>query len=150
MIDGLVVKPLKVFEDERGKLLRMLRCDDELFAGFGEIYFSVTNPGVVKGWKKHLRMTQHFAVPSGLIKIVFYDDRPASPSKGLVQELVLGGDNYQLVRVPPQVWYAFSCVSGQAAMIANCTDMPHDPLEVVLLPLMDESIPYAWNNGGES
>ncbi len=148
MIDGILIKPLKVFTDERGKLMHMLRCDDEIFLGFGEVYFSVTNPGIIKGWKKHLKMTQHFAVPCGSIKLVVYDDRPLSPTKGQCQEIFLGGADYNLVRVPPLVWYAFSCVGDQPAMIVNCTNIPHDPNEVELVPLDDARIPYKWINGG--
>ncbi len=144
MIEGVVIRPLKVFMDERGKLLHMLRCDDEMFMGFGEVYFSVTNPGVIKGWKRHLKMTQHFAVPSGKLKLVVYDDRSSSATRGACQEICLGEDAYHLVRIPPQVWYGFRCLSEGPAMIANCADMPHDPGEVELRPLDDARIPYKW------
>lgn len=47
-IDGVVVKRLNQINDERGKIMHMLRCDDPLFETFGEIYFSVVYPGVIK------------------------------------------------------------------------------------------------------
>ena len=49
MIDGVVITPLKQIRDERGAVLHMLRTDAPHFAGFGEVYFSVVNPGVIKG-----------------------------------------------------------------------------------------------------
>jgi len=85
MIDGVLIKPLKVFADSRGKVMHMLRCDDEIFRKFGEIYFSVVNPGVIKGWKRHQKVNQLFAVPSGNILLVIYDDRGQSPTKGTTQ-----------------------------------------------------------------
>lgn len=144
MIDGVAVTKLKVISDERGKVMRMLRSDDKLFRSFGEVYFSFVSPGIVKGWKKHLRMTQNFAVPVGTLKIVLFDDRPESRTNGEVQEVVIGQDEYSLLTVPPAVWYSFKPVTGLSAMIANCTDIPHDPSETVTKDLSDISIPYRW------
>jgi dTDP-4-dehydrorhamnose 3,5-epimerase len=146
MIQGVELKPLKVFSDERGQVMRMMRCDDGIFKQFGEVYFSVINPGIVKGWKKHLRMTQHFAVPRGNIKLVIYDDRAASSTCGKIQEINAGENNYQLVRIPPQLWYGFRAEGKVPAMITNCSDIPHDPKEVELRPLDDISIPYTWQD----
>ncbi len=148
MIDGVEVRPLKIFCDERGQVMRMLRSDDPLFKGFGEVYFSVTNPGVVKGWKKHLKMTQHFAVPRGNIKLVLYDGRKVSATCGKVQEVLMGEDNYQLVRIPADIWYGFACVGQSPAMIANCSDIPHDPAESVQVALEDKTVPYTWDPKG--
>jgi dTDP-4-dehydrorhamnose 3,5-epimerase len=144
MIQGVTIKPLKVLSDERGQLMHMLRVDDDVFKKFGEIYFSVVNPGVVKAWKKHLKMTQHFAVPRGNIKLVIYDDRAGSVTRGTVQEIYVGQNNYQLVCIPPLLWYGFGAENQEPAMIANCSDIPHDPKEVELRPLDDPGIPYAW------
>ena len=144
MIRGVKIKPLKVFRDERGQVMHMMRRDDGFFTQFGEVYFSVVNPGIVKGWKKHLKMTQHFAVPRGDIKLVIYDDRSGSATHGEIQEISIGENNYQLVCIPPLVWYGFRAESKQPAMITNCSDIPHDPKEVELRPIGDPGIPYAW------
>jgi len=37
MIDGVKVKKLKVIPDERGRLMEMLRADDDLFVKFGQV-----------------------------------------------------------------------------------------------------------------
>ena len=144
MIDGVKVVPLKKIEDERGKVLHMLRSDSELFTKFGEVYFSVVNPGVVKAWKKHKLMTQHFAVPSGAIKLVLFDDRDGSNTKGKKQEIEIGESNYSLVRIPPKVWYGFKGISKTSSLIANCSDIPHDPMESKKKDINDPEIPYKW------
>ncbi|MBI4843567.1 MAG: dTDP-4-dehydrorhamnose 3,5-epimerase family protein [Nitrospirae bacterium] len=145
MIDGVLLKPLKVFSDERGSVMHMLRSDDSFFQKFGEVYFSTVNPGHIKGWKKHLKMTQYFAVPSGNVKFVIYDDREGSPTKGDIQEAVIGADNYQLLRLPPLLWYAFAALGESPSLIANCADLPHDPEEAVNIPLTDKRIPYNFH-----
>lgn len=145
MIDGVFVESQKVFFNEKGNVMRMIRCDDLFFTQFGEIYFSFIQPGFIKGWKKHLKQTQHFAVPVGEIKLVLYDDRPSSRTKGQIQEIEMGRSRHQLVRIPPQVWYAFSASGTQEAMIANCTDIPHDRDESVNRDITDKSIPFEWD-----
>ncbi|HLF18600.1 MAG TPA: dTDP-4-dehydrorhamnose 3,5-epimerase family protein [Candidatus Omnitrophota bacterium] len=145
MIKGVIIEKLKEMNDERGSVKRMLRCDAPYFERFGEIYFSTVNPGFIKGWKKHLKQTQHFAVPVGVLQLVIYDDRADSSTKGEVQEIRIGEGNYQLVRIPPNVWYSFKAKSTGPAMIANCTDMPHNPKESVQLEISDPSIPYSWD-----
>ncbi len=146
MIEGVQILPLKIIRDERGQVMHMMRCDDIVFKNFGEIYFSVTNPGIVKAWKKHLKMSQHFAVPRGEIKLMIFDDRKDSKTKGQVQEIEFGESNYQLVCVPPQVWYGFCAKSSVPAMMANCSDIPHDPKETEVCSIDDARIPYVWKS----
>lgn len=144
MIDGVLLVPLRKIPDERGMVMHMLRCDDPHFQQFGEIYFSVVYPGVIKGWHLHKRMTLNYAVVSGAIKLVLFDDRPQSPTHGQLQEVFLGDANYQLVRVPPGIWNGFKGLGVQPAIVANCATIPHDPQEIVRISALDSHIPYDW------
>lgn len=111
----------------------------------GEVYFSETEPGRVKAWKCHTRQTQRFAVPWGRLKIVLYDDRADSPSRGRVEEYTLGRpDAYRLLRIPPLVWYGFAALGDTPALLCNCPDMPHDPAEARRLDVNTPDIPYRW------
>ena len=49
MIEGVKVKKLKVIPDERGRLMEILRNDDECYEKFGQVYMTTNYPGVVKG-----------------------------------------------------------------------------------------------------
>lgn len=144
MIEGVIIQELKKIADDRGKVMHMLRSDSTLFTKFGEIYFSVVNPQCIKAWKRHLKMTQHFAVPVGNIRLVLYDERKDSVTFGKVAVLDVGQDNYCLVRIPPLVWYGFQSTLPSPALIANCTDLPHDPGEVDRVDVLDGRIPYRW------
>jgi len=144
VIGGVVVTPLRQFCDERGKVMKMISREDSVFREFGEVYFSVAYPGVIKGWHIHKRMTINYAVPSGHIKFVMYDDRQESPTRGLIQELFLGPDNYCLVTVPSLVWNGFKCVGTESSIVANCSTIPHDPHEADKRDPFDGSIPYDW------
>lgn len=144
MIEGVIVKQLKQIPDERGKIMHMIRRDSEGFESFGEIYFSCVYPGVIKGWHIHKRMTLNYAVPHGNIKLVLYDDRASSKTKGEVQEIFLGPDNYCLVTIPPLVWNGFKGVGTEMAIVANCSSIPHDPEEIARMDPFDKTIPYNW------
>ena len=144
MIEGVIIEPLKQIADERGKVMHMLRADSQLFTKFGEIYFSMVNPKVVKAWKRHKEMTLNYTVPIGSVKVVIYDDREGSPTKGEVNEFSIGPGNYQLLIIPPMVWSGFQGLDSEPSLVANCADMPHDPTEVERIDIDDDSIPYEW------
>jgi dTDP-4-dehydrorhamnose 3,5-epimerase len=148
-IEGALLQPLGMVPTEGGPVLHMLRPESPLLPdfshGFGEIYFSEVRPGQIKAWKLHSRQTQHFCVPSGLLQIVLHDPRPESPTRGTLRELMLGRpDHYALLRIPARIWYGFRAVGKTAALICNCTDMPHDPAEGRRIPVDDPRIPYSW------
>lgn len=144
MIKGIEVHPLRQIPDERGKVMHMLRADDPWFARFGEIYFSVVHPGAIKAWHLHKWMTLNYAVVSGMVKLVLYDDREGSPTRGELQELFTGEDNYLLITIPPGIWNGFKGIGGKAAMVANCATHPHDPEEIVRMDPFSDRIPYRW------
>ena len=144
MIHDIIIEPLKEITDDRGKVMHMLRSDSPIFENFGEIYFAVINPNAVKAWKLHREMTLNLAVPFGKIKLVVYDDREDSPTRGHVQELIIGENNYNLVKIPPKLWNGFQGLSKTISIIANCATLPHDPKEVNRLAPSNDYIPYEW------
>ena len=144
MIDGVLIHLLKQIADERGRVMHMLRCDEPHFEAFGEIYFSTINPGVIKGWHRHKLMTLNYTVVVGIIKLVLYDDREGSPTKGEIQEIFLGSSNYALVRIPPLVWNGFKGVGTCEAIVANCSTISHDPGEIEHKDPFENNIPYNW------
>ncbi len=48
MIANVKIKQLRVICDERGSLMEMLRRDDELFKGFGQVYMTSAYPRSIK------------------------------------------------------------------------------------------------------
>lgn len=146
-IAGAALAPLRVIATHGGPVLHMLRADSPLFAGFGEVYFSEVEPGAVKAWKRHKRMTQHFAVPVGLLRVVLHDDREDSPTRGAVVACLLGRpEHYRLLRIPPLVWYGFTALGDAPALVCNCADLPHDPEEAERIDAADPRIPYRWGS----
>lgn len=144
MIAGVGIVPLRQIADERGKVMHMLRADAPHFRAFGEIYFSTVVQGAVKAWHIHKTMELNYAVPVGSIRLVLFDDRAGSGTRGEVQEMTLGPDNYHLVTIPALVWSGFKSIGRETALIANCATLPHDPAEIERLDPSDSRIPYDW------
>lgn len=147
-IQGLSVGSSRVIEDERGAVLHLLRRDDPSFQGFGECYCSETLPGRVKAWKRHKVQTQNLVVPIGHVRLVIFDDREGSVTRGALEVIELGRpSNYLRVTIPPGLWYGFKAHGPAPALIVNCVDHPHDPAECDRLPESTFDIPYSWTPG---
>ena len=126
MIAGVILKPLRVIPDERGFLMEILRCDDPFFERFGQTYLSVVYPGVVKGWHYHKLQTDRFTIVHGMAKIVLYDQRDGSPTRGKVQEIFAGNLNPVLVVVPPGVCHGVKGIGTTPAYMINVPTHPYD------------------------
>ena len=147
LIQGVTVKPLRLIPDERGYLMEMLRSDDPFFQKFGQCYVSVAYPGVVKGWHYHKKQTDHFVIVKGMMKVVLYNERDGSPTKGQINEFFMGEKNPVLVVIPNGVWHGMKCIGTEPAMLINTpTESYHyaDPDEVRADPHKSH-IPYDWS-----
>jgi dTDP-4-dehydrorhamnose 3,5-epimerase len=144
MIDGLKVIPLRRIPDERGTIMHMMRRTDPHFIEFGEIYFSTIYKGAIKGWHIHRDMTLAYACVYGRIKLVVYDEREGSQTRGELVEMFLGPDNYSLVMIPPGLWNGFKGMSEPDAIVANCCTHPHDPSRSGRHDPLKSHIPYDW------
>jgi dTDP-4-dehydrorhamnose 3,5-epimerase len=122
----------------------MLRSTDPHFRGFGEIYFSTVYPHVVKAWKNHRRMTANYACVFGRIKVVLYDDRERSTTRGVLQEVHIGPDEHSLVVIPPGVWHGFQGLAEPQSILANCATEPSDPDELERRDPRSSEVPYEW------
>jgi dTDP-4-dehydrorhamnose 3,5-epimerase len=146
MIDGVRIKELKVIPDERGRLMEILRSDDEGFTGFGQVYMTTAYPGVVKAWHYHKIQADNMAVVSGMMKLVLYDGREESPTKGEVMEIFFGEHRPRLVTIPRMIYHGFKCISDKEAIVVNVPTEAYnhrEPDEYRVHP-HDNDIPYRW------
>lgn len=146
LIEGVRVKPLKVIPDERGRLMEMLRRDDEIFLEFGQTYLTTMFPGVTKAWHYHKLQHDHFVCVRGMIKLVLFDEREGSKTKGVVNEFFLGDHNTQLVQIPPNVWHGFKNIGTDESLIVNVVTHPYDHAnpDEYRLDAHENHIPYDW------
>jgi len=146
LIDGVRFKELRVIPDERGYLMEMLRADDEIFLKFGQVYLSAVYPGTVKGWHYHKVQTDYFTIVKGMVKVVLYDDRPDSPTRGEVNEFFMGEQNPLLITIPPGVLHGMKAIGAEPGFLINCPTEPYDyasPDEYRVDP-HGGGVPYDW------
>jgi dTDP-4-dehydrorhamnose 3,5-epimerase len=147
LIDGVKTKALRLIADERGWLMEVLRRDDPDFQQFGQAYVTVAYPGVVKGWHYHKRQTDHFAVVGGMAKVVLYDDREGSSTRGWINEFFLGHLNPTLVIIPPLVIHGIKGIGSEPAILLNIPDQVYNyaqPDEFRIDPHSGQ-VPYDWD-----
>jgi dTDP-4-dehydrorhamnose 3,5-epimerase len=146
MIEGIKTKKLKVIPDQRGRLMEILRADDDLFERFGQVYMTTTYPGVVKAWHLHKKQKDNVVCVQGTIKLAVYDPREESPTYKEVNEFYLGTHNPLLVQLPEGVYHGWMCVSLEEAIVVNVPTEVYnreDPDEFRLDPHAND-IPYDW------
>ncbi|MGV8174213.1 MAG: dTDP-4-dehydrorhamnose 3,5-epimerase family protein [Methanothrix sp.] len=146
MIDGVKTKNLKVISDERGWLMEILRCDDEIFHSFGQVYLTTAYPGVVKAWHYHKKQTDNFTCIKGMMKVALFDGREGSITHGEINEFFVGEKNPLLISVPPLVYHGFKALGEETAYFLSVPTHLYDYLEPdeYRLPPDSDQISYDW------
>jgi dTDP-4-dehydrorhamnose 3,5-epimerase len=142
-IEGVILTPEKQICHPGGDLFHVIKKSSKGFAGFGEAYFSTVLKGETKAWKKHTSMTLNFVVPAGEIRIVIFDDRQGSPTKGNFFDITLSPENYRRLTIPPRLWVAFSGTGSGLNLLLNIANIEHDPDETERKENLSE-ITYTW------
>jgi dTDP-4-dehydrorhamnose 3,5-epimerase len=146
LIEGVIVRRQTLIPDDRGFLMELLRSDWPEYRTFGQAYVTACYPGVVKAWHYHTRQWDHFSCVHGTAKVVLYDPREASPTRGRANELYIGPLNPNLVVIPPLVYHGFTAVGVDPALIVNIPTELYNYREPDehRLPFDDPSVPYRW------
>ena len=145
MIHDVKITPLKIISDNRGKVMHMQRTDSQVFKKFGEIYFSTIYHQSIKGWHLHKESVLNYVCIKGKVKLVLFDNRKESSTKGVYQELILSPEDYFLVTIPPNIWNGFKGMDDSESIIANCITLPHNEKEMVRKEPFDKSFSYKWD-----
>ncbi len=146
MINGVKTKRLKVIPDERGRLMEILRSDDDLFSKFGQVYMTTTLPGVVKAWHLHKKQADNVVCVSGMIKLTLFDPREDSSTYKEVNQFYIGEHNSLLIHIPCGIFHGWMCVSLTEAIMINIPTEVYNydhPDEHRLAPHSND-IPYEW------
>lgn len=128
MLDGIRIKSIKRFPDERGFFCEVMRTDwRDLFGDdtVTQANHSFTYPGVIRAWHRHLRgQVDYFLALKGAIKICAFDDKTAE-----LDEIVSSGYDLQVVRMPGQYWHGFKAIGNEPAMLLYFTTNLYDPTD---------------------
>lgn len=145
MIEGVVLKELFTYPDERGFFREIIRVTDDFFKeGFGQFSHSLVYSGVAKAWHIHKRQVDWWYVATGVLKVVLYDGREDSSTHGEIIEFLMG-DNQpgRVLRVPPGVAHGCKAISGPVNLF-YVTSHTYDPSDEGRIPHDDPTIGYDW------
>lgn len=146
MIEGVEIKKLMTYPDERGALTEIVRNDDPFFVKFGQCYVSISYPGVIRAWHYHKKQTDYFCCIKGMIKVPLYDGREGSATHGEINEFFIGEHNLAVVKIPIGVMHGFKVVGSEPAYLLNFPTEPYrrDDPDEYRVPYDSPEIPYDW------
>jgi dTDP-4-dehydrorhamnose 3,5-epimerase len=135
-MDGVILTPLQRVYNSKGDIFHGIKKNDSGFCGFGEAYFTSVEFNVVKGWKKHTRMTLNLIVPVGEVKFVIFNGNE-------FYSVFLSPNNYQRLTITPGLWIGFKGLSNGLNLVLNVANIEHDSTEAINCELDD--IKYDWD-----
>jgi dTDP-4-dehydrorhamnose 3,5-epimerase len=147
LIDGVVRRSSITHPDERGTLTEIFNpvwdfSDDPLVY----VYQVTIRPGQIKGFVLHRAYSDRLFFSLGTLKVVLYDDREDSPTRGMLNELFFSEENRGHLVIPPNVWHAVQNVGSTDALFVNCPSKPYnhaDP-DKWAMPEDSDLIPYSF------
>jgi dTDP-4-dehydrorhamnose 3,5-epimerase len=127
LIDGVRVREVRNVVTHNGITTELFRTD------WGIVDYDVTQiihvalrGGAVSAWHMHELKTDHLFVVGGHIKVVLYDDREGSSTRGRVDVFNLSPTRPQLLVVPPSVWHGVQNLSTEVSTFVNFFDREYD------------------------
>jgi dTDP-4-dehydrorhamnose 3,5-epimerase len=139
LIDGVMVKEISVYVDDRGIVAEIVRADDPIYAGrFGQVYYATCNPGVVKAWHYHKIHTDVLYCIYGSAKLCLFDNREGSPTRGQTNIFILNEFNQEAVRIPPGVLHGQICLGSVPCIVLNVQSHLYDPADEFKIDPFDE------------
>jgi dTDP-4-dehydrorhamnose 3,5-epimerase len=147
LIDGVRLRSATTHPDERGTVCEIYNpawglSNEPLVY----VYQITIRPQQVKGFVLHRTYTDRLFFSFGTVKVVLYDDREGSSTRGMLNELHFGDHNRTQLIIPPGVWHAMKNVGTTDAIFVNCPTKPynHEDPDKWTLPRDSDQIPYTF------
>lgn len=148
LIDGVIIKEMRNVPTGYGYLTEMFRADWNLDSGVvDQVFQSVFEPGMISAWHAHRFTTDRLFCAVGHLRVVLYDGREHSSTKGMVNSFGIGSIRPSLIVVPPKVWHGVQNVSRtQPSVLLNAVDAAYQYEEPdhISLPVDSDQIPYSF------
>jgi dTDP-4-dehydrorhamnose 3,5-epimerase len=143
VIDGVMIKTLRKFTDQRGFFVEQVKRGDLDDAGrpfipehpFAQTSRSLTfarggnPPELIKAFHWHERQWDYWDIIQGDVRTVLVDLRDASPTCGTVQVVMMGEHAPRVVAIPPKVAHGYQCLSLQDVVLQYYVTEPYDPAD---------------------
>jgi dTDP-4-dehydrorhamnose 3,5-epimerase len=150
-IHDLAFRPVRPVPHEDGHLVEVARTSWEMLGEpVVQVHVTTTFAGRIRAWGLHQNSTDRLFVVNGLVKIVVFDGRVASPTYGVLNEFVVSEKNPALLVVPPNLYHGWKNIGTTEAAIINMPSRlyDYDAPDALDLPWDSEAaeriVPYRW------
>jgi dTDP-4-dehydrorhamnose 3,5-epimerase len=148
MIEGVKVKKLVKYCDDRGFFAELVRDDEpQLLSKFGQASWSMSYPGVIKAFHYHEKQDDLWFFPSGNAQVVLYDLRKDSPTTGVTDVYYMGEENPIMLLIPKGVAHGYRVLGQKPATIIYFTTESYNPNnpDEKRIPWNDKRIGFNWS-----
>ena len=146
MIDGVLVKKIRVYNDDRGSLMEVLKEGEPLYQDIKQTTFTEAYPGVIKAFHWHKIQYDLWFFTSGSAQVVLYDLREDSPTRGETNVFYMGEKNPILLSIPPGVAHGYRVLGTKPAGLFYHTTEAYNPEQPdeERIEYDDPSIGFDW------
>jgi len=149
-IAGLIVNRRPAVEDSRGEIVEVYNPAWNLHPEpLAYIYQASVRPGVAKGWVIHYKQDDRIYVVVGVLRWVFFDNRPDSPTYKMLNDFTISEHNRALIITPRGVYHAVKNIGTCDAYFINSPTRAYDHADPDKhrLPLKNDLIPFCFDDG---
>ena len=148
MIEGVVLKELESFNDDRGFFRELIRSTDDSFReGFGQWSHSLMFDGVIKAWHFHRIQTDWWYIVSGVLRVGLCDLREESGTYKKTMDFLMGDlQPARVLKVPPGIAHGCKTVQGPVHLF-YLTSHVYNPDDEIRMPYNDPQIDFDWLQG---
>ncbi|SYZ73045.1 dTDP-4-dehydrorhamnose 3 5-epimerase and related enzymes-like protein [Candidatus Zixiibacteriota bacterium] len=120
-IEGVILRELKRFNDDRGWLIELFRHDEiEEENRPVMAYVSLTRPGVARGPHEHVYQSDYFAfIGPSTFRLYLWDNRKNSPTFGKSFKIDAGESNKLTAIIPPGVVHGYRNIGSVDGIVYN-------------------------------
>lgn len=148
LIDGVRVRPVALWPDDRGYFLEVLRFGQGLPssypAGSTQVSAALSYPGTIKAFHYHEHQTDLWVPAAGVLQVALVDLRTDAPTFGRRNTMYVGTLRPWQILIPPGVAHGYKVIGQDPAMLVYVTDRFYNPNDEGRIAYNDESIRYDW------
>ena len=126
-IHDVVVKKLTTHSDDRGYFREVVREDDNLLKHFGQSAITKSYPGVIKAFHWHNHQDAVWYVVDGMARVVLYDRREGSPTKGVTQVVYAGEDDAVVIFILSGLAIGYQVLGNKPVVLFYHVTQNYDP-----------------------
>ena len=147
LIDGVALKEVRNIVTRSGVTTELFRPDWVVTGENVQHMVHVSYRGrAVSAWHMHDIQTDHIVPLTGTLRVVLFDDRPESGTRGKLNVFNLSIMRPSILVIPPKLWHGVQNLEASGGSFINYFDQPYNYAEPDewRLPWDSDQIPYQF------